>query len=353
MSNITNPTASPPPPTNPSAIMALATGYWNSAAMLAAVRVGLFDALANGASTAAEVALRLSADFRAVLMLLDACAALDLIHRDAGDPVASYRNSSAARAFLVSGRPGYMGSAILWGADQYEAWGKLSQTILDGKPAVDPDLHLGDDPEQTRAFVLGMNNRAMGLARGVVQFIDLGIDANNEASMLDVGGGPGAYSVLLAGKYPQLKAVVFDLPGIVTVASELIASTPVAGRVSVRPGNAVVDSYGKSGFDAVLFSGVLHQMSPVTIASMLLNAYEALKPGGKVVVTDVMLSSNRTEPTFTTLFSLQMLLTSHEGHVFSLDDIQTWLSDAGFESVSGMPLPPPLPYMMASAVKPV
>ena len=43
--------------------------------------------------------------------------------------------------------PAYLGSAIEWAADQYEAWGHLDDAIRTGRPLVDPDLHLGDDPD--------------------------------------------------------------------------------------------------------------------------------------------------------------------------------------------------------------
>lgn len=336
---------------DPAAIMAMATGYWNSVSLLTAVRLGLFNVLAEGAQTAARIASCIGGDSRAVGMLLDACAALELVERSA-DPAAPadsalYTNSRAADAYLVDGRPGYIGSAILWSADQYLDWARLPETVKTGKPAA-PPLHLGDDPELTRTFVLGMHNRAAGIARGVIHFIDL----QGCGSLLDVGGGPGTYSVLLTGKYPELQATVLDLPGVLTVAKELIKLAGASERVLLRPGDAVTDSYGEAEFDAVLFSGVLHQMSPATILDMLRKARRALKPHGKVILCDIMLDSSRVRPAFAALFSLQMLLSSADGAVFSVDDVTGWLAEAGYERVEVRQLPPPMPYVVVTGYAP-
>jgi SAM-dependent methyltransferase len=338
-------------PTNqpdPTAIMALATGYWNSATLLAANELGLFGALAAGPLSAPAVAAHLHTGPRATAILLDACVALGLLTKQepAGEP--TYANTPATAAFLVPGSPGNLGGAIRWGADQYGAWGRLAQAVRADAPAVPPADHLGADPEQTRTFVLGMHNRALGVARGVIHFLD----CTGVHRLLDVGGGPGTYSTLLAARYPELHATVLDLPGIVAVAQELIAQSDVRERVQVLVGDATTGDYGTESYDGILFSGVLHQMSPTTIRRMFAGAWRALIPGGRIVVSDMMLDATKTQPTFATLFSLQMLLTSAEGAVFSAAECEAWLTVTGFADVNVRPLPPPLPYVVVSASKP-
>lgn len=329
---------------DPAPIFQLATGYWASATLLAANEIGLFGSLADGEKTAAALASQLNADARALAKLLDACCALGLVRKPAAD---TYALTVTAAAFLVPGRPGYLGSALRWSRDQFAAWGQLAESVRRGQPAVDPRLHLGDDPHQTRAFVLGMHERAQGVARGVVPFIDL----TGCATLLDVGGGPGTYAALLARKFPQLKATVFDLPGIVAVTRELIQPSGLADRLTVLSGDATAGDYGSALYDAVLFSGVLHQMSPETIQVMFRGAGRALKPGGKVFVSDMMLDDSKTEPLFSTLFSIQMLLTSEHGGVFAATECHHWLTIAGFANVATQRLPPPLPYTIISAVR--
>ena len=111
---------------------------------------------------------------------------------------------------------------------------------------------------------------------------------------------------------------------------------------------AVHDEYGSEEYDAVLFSGVLHQMSGPTIAAMLRKAFAALQPGGRIWISDMMLNANKTQPVFSTLFSLQMLLTSDAGAVFSEEECLQWLAQAGFVETTSTALPPPLPYVVVS-----
>jgi cyclopropane fatty-acyl-phospholipid synthase-like methyltransferase len=328
---------------DPNLIFQLATGYWASAALLAANAIGLFDALSNGAKNLQQVAEVLGSNPRATEMLLNACAGLGLLVKQGN----SYALSPVADAFLVPGRPGYLGSALHWAHDQYMAWGELEHSVRSGQPVIDPKKHLGDDPQQTRHFVYAMHERAQGVARGVVPFFRL----EGCRILLDVGGGPGTYAVLLAQQYTALRVTVLDLPEVVAIAQELIAQAGLSGRVRVRAGDATQADYGKEQYDAVLFSGVLHQMSTPTIQRMLAGAYRALVGGGRVFVSDVMLEETKTQPAFAALFSLQMLLTTHEGGVFSAEECTNWLKEVGFAEIELQRLPPPLPYTVVTAHK--
>jgi SAM-dependent methyltransferase len=336
---------------NPSAIMQMATGYWASATLFAANRLDLFALLATGPFSAAQAAEHAGADLRGITLLLDACCGLGLLVKEAdeaGRSAARYRNTPAADAFLVAGRPGYLGGALRWSADQFGAWGALADSVRLGMPAVQPSLHLGDDPEQTRNFVLGMHHRALGVARGVIPFLRL----DGVRRLLDVGGGPGTYATLLAQRYPDLTVDVLDLPAVVAIARELVVESGLSERVRIRAGDATTDDYGIEEYDAVLFSGVLHQMPAETILSMLGRAAIALCAGGTVWISDMMLGPDKTEPPFSTLFSLQMLLTSAQGAVFSTDECLQWLEQSGFTDVTTQSLPPPLPYVVVTAARP-
>lgn len=85
---------------DPSVIMNLATGYWNSATLLAANRLRLFDLLAEGPQTAAQIAERLPADLRGTTLLLNACVGLELLTQEGAGDQGVYRNSPASEAFL-------------------------------------------------------------------------------------------------------------------------------------------------------------------------------------------------------------------------------------------------------------
>ncbi|NIR07513.1 MAG: SAM-dependent methyltransferase, partial [Candidatus Aminicenantes bacterium] len=79
------------------------------------------------------------------------------------------------------------------------------------------------------------------------------IDLSGRKKLLDVGGGPGTYSIAACRRFPKLKAVVFDLPETIAIANEVIAGEGMQDRVTTRAGNWETDTFGKDN-DVVLFS---------------------------------------------------------------------------------------------------
>ncbi|MCK7468524.1 MAG: acetylserotonin O-methyltransferase [Desulfosudis oleivorans] len=144
-------------------------------------------------------------DRRGGRILLDACVALGLLEKDQG----RYKNTPEAALFLVPGSPADLSGAIRYNRDVYGAWGRLKEMAVTGKPVEKPEVHLGQDPDRARTFVLAMHGRALGIGRAVVPRLDLA----GRRRVLDVGGGPGTYSVLIAEAHPGLECVVLDLPG--------------------------------------------------------------------------------------------------------------------------------------------
>src|SRR5204863_5363844 len=125
----------------------------------------------------------------------------------------------------------------------------------------------------------------------------------------------------------------------------------MSDRIHLLPGDATQADYGDSYYDAALFSGVLHQMDADTIRRMLAGAYRALIPGGQVFVSDIMVDATKTQPSFSALFSLQMLLTSDGGGTFAAEECLQWLGFAGFRDVQIHRLPEPLPYTILQGTK--
>ena len=328
---------------NPTAIVDTASAFYDSCVLFAASDLGVFAALAKKPDQdAAALAAACGLDQRGARLLLDACVALGLLTKD-GD---SYSNTPDTAMFLVPGAPGDLSGAIRYNRDVYAAWGRLPELARTGKPVEKPELHLGEDKARTRAFVLAMHGRALGIGRSVVPLLDLA----NRKRLFDVGGGPGTYSALIARANPHISCTVLDLPGIVAVADELLAAQDLNGRVRTIAGDYRSVAF-PSGMDAVIFFGVLHQESSESISDLFRRAYGALNPGGIVYVLDMMTDATHTQPKFSALFAVNMALTTPNGWVFSDAELKGWFEDAGFRKFACRPLPPPMPHWLASAIK--
>ena len=191
-----------------------------------------------------------------------------------------------------------------------------------------------------------MFGRAMGIGKGVVPML-----AGLSGRVLDLAGGPGAYAILMCQSNPGLSCVTVDLPAIADEARGYVARFGLADRIECRAGDYHSDEYEAAAYDTVTIFGALHQESPERIVDILRRANRALKPGGQVVVLDMMTDETHTAPAFSALFALNMALTTENGWVFSDAELKGWMREAGFESGETRPVPPPMPHWLVSAKK--
>ncbi|NOT46029.1 MAG: methyltransferase domain-containing protein [Acidobacteria bacterium] len=329
---------------NPALIMRLAMAHRSSMVLFAATDLGVFTALGDGPRTAAEIAEATGTVTEPLRMLLEAAAAEGLLTVAEG----RYENTPMAAAFLRRDTPAYIGNVLKYAENLYQPWGSLAQLVRTGRPVIDPESILGDDKAKTRAFVFAMHERAQGLSA----VLPHGADFSGRRRLLDVGGGPGTYSIGLVKRTPGLSSTVMDLPGVLEVTREIVHDSGCDDRISLVPGDYRTTEFG-TGFDAVLLSGMMHRETPATCLALLRKAFAALEPGGMVVVSDVFFEDDtRTTPPFSLYFALNMMLTSEEGSAHAKTQMVAWMQEAGFSGVDLRPLPPPNPHTLVVGTRP-
>ena len=328
---------------DPSLLMSLALAYRASTVLFAAAELDIFTRVAGGATSAEEVARACGAKPEPTRLLLEACVADGVLSRD-GD---RYANTPAVDAYLVRGRPGYIANGLKFAEDLYPAWGRLAELVRTGRPVMPPETVLGEDREKTRAFVYAMHERAKGMSA----VLPHGADFSGRRHLIDVGGGPGTYSIALVRQNPGLRSTVLDRPGVLEFTREIVAESGCADRIDLRAGDYLTSDYG-SGFDAALLSGMMHRETPESCQRILRKTYEALEPGGLAVVSDVFFEDDsKTTPRFAIYFALNMMLMSNEGAAHAKTEMARWLSDAGFRDVEVRNLPAPNPHSLVVGIR--
>ncbi len=287
-------------------------GFWPSRVLLTANNLRVFDHLRQ-ARSAAQLAGIIKTDVRATEILLDAVTGLGLLKKNAD----KYRNSYLSNRLLVSGMPHYQGDILRHAAHLWENWSNLDEIVRTGLPS--------RKSFQADAFIRGMHNIAVLKAPDVIKAISL----KGVKKSLDLGGGPGTYSMEIAKKVKSV--TLFDLPPTIAIAKNIIGKTKFK-NISYIEGDFLTDSIG-SGYDLVFISQVLHSFSETVNQKILGKAYNALNPNGIIVIQEFFLEKDRTEPLPGSLFSVNMLVNTHGGRAYSAQEIKGWLSSLGFKKI--------------------
>jgi predicted O-methyltransferase YrrM len=322
----------------------LALAHRSSMVLFAASELDVFTKIGLGHTTVDALASACGAQREPLRMVLEWCVADGTLTFDG----THFHNTPATAAYLVKGQPAYAANGLKYAQDLYPVWGGLTGLVRTGRPAIDPDTILGDDKEKTRAFIYAMHERARGLG----SVLPAGVDFSGRRRLLDVGGGPGTYSMALVQKTPGLTSTVLDLPGVLEITREIVDTHGYADRISMLPGDYLTTPFG-TGFDAVLLSGMMHREREAEVRLLLRKSFDALEPGGLVVVSDVFFEDDRkNSPPFALSFALNMMLTSHHGSAHAKTEMHRWMSETGFIRIDLRPLPPPNPHTLVVGYKP-
>jgi hypothetical protein len=303
----------------------LVHSYRDAAALMAAVELGLFTGVARGADTEAALARALDLSPANAERLVTACVALGLLVRD-GERVC---NAPDVARFLVEGEPTYAGPWILFSKPDWTEWGRLSTHLRRRESVVLGKYAQGFTVEQARKYHEATYSIGMGAARRFVRQVDLA----GRRQILDLGGGSGCYCIVAAQRYPQLRAIVLDLPPVVEVTREFIASHGVADRVSALAGDFTRDVL-PAGSDVVIMASNLPQYSREIVQAVVTRAFAALAPGGEMHLIGEVLDAARTGPRDPALWGLAEALWGSTGLAHSVAECQAYFERAGFRDVA-------------------
>lgn len=297
--------------------------YRRSVVVLTAVYTGLFDYLMeNSASSVAEIANRFHWTDRAAKILLNALCALGYLKME------NNRYSIATvyrQAFNCENYP----LVKHWMIHEWRLlnrWTHLPAVLESGEPYREPEKTT--DHRNHCNFMLAMAQREKENLPVMLDAVSL----NGYSHLLDLGGGPGLFSIALAEKYPGLQATVFDTPHTEPIAREFFEKSSARNRLRFRPGDFLTDGLG-SGYDAVLLSSILHIYGPEQNQELLQKVYNAMEPGGKILIRDFLLNRKKTGPLIGALFAINMLVNTQQGNSYSTEELKKWLREAGFKNI--------------------
>ena len=305
-----------PPPAAP--VWAAIEGFGRYHSLLAALELDVFDTLAAvGPSTAEALAEQLDVSAPHLRALLDAVVAMGLLDQWRG----AYEVNDTARRYLVSDGPACMAALIEVAPGPHENWGRLADTIRRGVPAHpiedDPEAFYVPLVEATFATVLRCATRAD---------LQLRYSANPRTRVLDLGAGGAPWSVAVLDACPEGHAVVNDLPAVLEVARRRCPE-----RATFHPGSYFEIDIEPSSFDLVVLGHVCRAEGADGSRRLLARAFDALVPGGRVLVSDYFVGPERRTTPHAALMGTTMVASTRAGSTFTYGELAGWLTDAGFD----------------------
>ncbi len=305
----------------------ISKAFWESAALMSAVELKVFTAIANGNDTIDAVAEAVGIEPVNAERLLTVLTAMTLLERT-GE---RFSNAPDVDRFLVEGKPTYAGPWMLFGKPRWDRWGKLTKHL---KVQEDDQRRLGmyDETftvERAREYHEATYSIGMGAARRFHKQVDL----SGRRKIMDLGGGSGCYCIVAARQYPAIHAEVLDLPAVVVVTREYLAENGVTEQVSANPCDFTRDSLPEDA-DVAIMASNLPQYSRSIIAGVVQRVFDALLPGGEFHLIGETINADGTGPLAPALWGLSEAVNHSTGLAHSDADCVRYFEAAGFRDVS-------------------
>lgn len=314
---------------NPTPDHILQTGmaFWASKTLLSAVELEVFTELAKEPADLAVLQARLDLHSRGARDFLDALVALGFLRCENG----IYQNTPETDLFLDKAKPSYIGGLLeMCNNRLFGFWNNLTTALRTGemqneaKGGDDPFAAVYADPDNLRNFLGAMT----GVSRGANMAIARQFPWASYQTFADIGTAQGDLAAQIVLAQPHLKGIGFDLPEVGPVFGEYAASLGLTNRLEFKGGSFFTDDLPKA--DVLLFGHILHDWDLDQKRMLLRKAYEALPPGGAVVVYDAIIDDARQQNAFGLLMSLNMIIETPGGFDYTGADCIGWMKEAGF-----------------------
>lgn len=323
--------------------MQMAWGYAPPLILEAALRHRVFDVLDAGAKTVQEVQLETKASSRGLTAIMNALVGLDLLTKDSEG---RYALTPESALFLVSTKPGFSGGMIRHCSEQLiPKWLSLNEVLATGKPvkAVNQELQGGEFFQQ---FVEDIFNMSYASAKCLAEELEL-----KSSHVLDLAAGSGVWGIALAESSEQVRVTAVDWPEVTPVTRKTVARFGLSDRFQFVEADLHTADFG-SNYQVATLGHILHSEGESLSRALLRKTFQALAPGGVIAIAEFLVNDQRTAPPLGLLFAVNMLVNTENGDTFSVNEINAWLSEAGFVDQRTLDAHGPSPLILATKPDP-
>ena len=284
----------------------LVFGAAGAAAVRAAARLGVADALGETPTTAEELATALNTEPQPLRRLLRTLSCYGVfVETEDG----TFAHTDMSR-MLREDDPGSLRYIALWCTEPWtwDAWPRLDEAVRSGGSVFQELYGKGffeylhqDAHESAHVFNRAMTTSSMQSALDVAELLDL----TGVRVVADIGGGQGHVLASLLEKHPDVRGTLLDLPDVVAKADpRLRTGGSLAERVRIVPGDCREDIPVEA--DLYIIKNIL-EWDDESTRRTLGNIVAAARPGARVVVIENLVDDTPSMK-FTTAMDLLLLL---------------------------------------------
>lgn len=333
-----NPTTNAPSggaPPSPARIFQTLQAYHQTAALKAGIDLGVFTAIADGATTSESIATAVSASAKGIRVPCDFLTIIGFLTKSG----ANYSLSADSAIFLNQHSPAYMGGIakfiltdeLTTPYRDFAAVVRKGGTTLADAGTVSNDNHVWDEFARSMVPMMIMQAEMLpGLIDG---------DVDRPLRVLDMAAGHGMFGIKVAQKFPNAHITALDWDHVLAVAKENAVALGVSDRHTLLPGSAFDVDYG-GPYDVILITNFLHHFSPETNVGLLKKVRAALADGGVAITLEFVPNEDRVSPPMSAAFAMTMLGSTAEGDAYPFSLLASMFRDAGFSSSEIHPLLP-------------
>lgn len=295
-------------------------------AIKAAIELGVFTAIAEGAETAHALSEKCETSERGMRILCDYLVIMQFLNKE-GE---RYQLTQDSAVFLNRHSPAYLGGAIdfLLSPMLMQAYEHLTEAVRKGGTAMEnKEGTLAPEHPVWVKFARAMAPLMAMPAEQIAELVDK--DANQPLKILDIAAGHGMFGVAFARRNTQAEIYGVDWANVLEVAKENAERAGVSGRYHTIPGSAFEVDFG-TGYDVVLITNFMHHFDPETNVKFLEKVRAALKDAGRAMTFEFVPNEDRVTPPEAAGFSLTMLCSTPAGDAYTFREFDEMFTRAGF-----------------------
>ncbi len=329
------------PMISPMVLMDTAWGFTRTQILKTGVELDVFTQIEKGHTTSQALAQAIGASERGIRILLNALVGMNVLAK-AGE---QYQLPEGARHFLSKNSPAYMGEWLMHVNELMPTWAHLTEAVRSGNPPrqVESD---GDRGEFFSKIVAGLFTMNAPGAQAAAQAM---VGQRSGLRILDIGAGSGVWGIAFAQRDPHAHVTLVDYPRVLAIAKQFVAQHGLADRFQYLAGNFREVDFGLEQYDVAVLGHICHSEGARNTQTLFQKIRRALKPGGRLLIAEFLADEERRTATFPLLFAVNMLVNTEDGDTFTLSELRTWLTEAGFKTVESLEAPAPSPLIVACA----